>query len=188
MAVVAVRAARRALGDGGGTLAEAALRQSDMRSLARRHRRQAPLELLQLRFHGRAAVDLRRGRRQPVLLLTEGDGGPRAIERRYERAILAQRRVDIGVAKIRERALAAAAEGGAVLRRRRDDERMVVLARVDEAAGITGRDDEDAPFDPRAVEHDLELPIPEIAQRQLRKRDGEHMPRAVRREVEEQDV
>jgi hypothetical protein len=36
--------------------------------------------------------------------------------------------------------------------------------------------------------HGLELPIPEIAQRQLRKRDGEHMPRAVRREVEEQDV
>src|SRR5258708_30713260 len=97
-----------------------------------RHGRQrllgeAPLDLLQLRLHGGAEIDLRLRWRQVLRRLAAGGDVLRAVESGDEGGVLGQRPVGIGVAGIGEIILIAAAERGLVRRRRGEDERALVL-------------------------------------------------------------
>ena len=84
--------------------------------------------------------------------LARGDDRPGFFEGVDEGIGLAQGFVEVGFAEIREIGLVAAAEGVPVRCGRRDHQGVVVFQGVDEAAGIAGRDDDDAALDPRFVE------------------------------------
>src|SRR5689334_8330497 len=93
------------------------LSRSDRRATASpAGRRGRTLELLELRLHGGAEVDLRLRRRQLLVRLAAGDDLLRRREGGDEGTVPPQRRVDEGVAEISEIILVAAAERGLVRR------------------------------------------------------------------------
>src|SRR6267142_2084422 len=83
-------------------------------------------------------------------------GGLRHLECPDERARARQRIAEIGFAEVREVAARLAAEGGPVRGRGGDHDAVVVAQRLDEAAGIAGRDHDHAPLDARVLQHAAE--------------------------------
>src|SRR4051812_30021062 len=145
----------------------------------------------ELRLDCRGAVDLRQRALFLRLLLLFPLGDQRVClgERLPEGVAGRQRLLEEGAAEVGEVVLVGAAEGGAVVARGRDDEGRVVLQRIDEAAGIAGRDDDHLPADAALLDEARELHRRQVAQRQvaLLQRQGVAAA-AVAREEEKQDV
>ena len=119
--------------------------------LAARHCR---VELLQLVRHRRAHEDLRiRRRREPARLLALGDAAPARPRTRPAASRTARARAGTAPRRRTSASLRWPQPNDARSAcRRGEDERVVVLQRLDEAAGIARRDDDDPPLDAGVVE------------------------------------
>ncbi len=116
------------------------------------------------------------------------DQTPGPVECFSERGLLPERPVEIGIAEIGPLPLVVASKRGAVRARRCDHQRVRIRKRRDEAARVTGGDDDDAPFDTGSIEHALQHARRQMFQAQARHHDRQQRPFPVRGQKQKERV
>src|ERR1700726_1402504 len=119
--------------------------------------RPSAAQVLELRLDLRAEIRLRIRGSLVFAMLTLGDGLLCRLEGSAQRLGPRQRISIEGLAEIGEIAVVGAAEGGSVLGRSGDDDGLWIAQGVDEAAGITRGNQDDAPLNSRLAQRLLEI-------------------------------